>query len=183
MLTQEIGEYAYSDFKGFNQISYNCVKYLLNNNELVWKLLKYNGPDAWNKPDLTHEEKAELIYAGQQDSSKFKVFLDSKQPDVLMDETTLLRIMPYFAIGYNRTLSMMEVSMEVYSHYKINHLSNYTTRVDTIAGELLTLFNGSNMGTLGYLAIDKMVDQSSRLFSVGQIPFGGKQVLFSTYTA
>jgi hypothetical protein len=155
----------------------------MNENELIWKLLKYTSPDAWNKPSLTQEEKGSLIYAGQQDSSKYNVFMDGKQPDVLVDETTLLRIMPNYAIGINRTLGLVQVSMEVFSHYKINHLSNYTTRIDTIAGELLALFNGKNVGTLGLLSIDKMMDQSSRLFQAGQIPFGGKQIIFATYSA
>lgn len=183
LFTQNIGEYAYSDFKGFNQISYNCIKYLMDNNDSVWKLLKYKDPDAWNKPALTQKEKSELIYAGQQDSSKYNIFMDGKQPDVLVEECTLVRIMPNYAMGLNRTISLMEVSMEVFSHYKINHLSNYTTRVDTITAELLALFNGTNMGTLGLMAIDRMLDQSSRLFQAGQIPFGGKQIIFATYSA
>lgn len=156
---------------------------MMDENELVWKLLKYTSPDAWNKPDLTQEEKAQLIYAGQQDSSKYNVFMDGKQPDVLVEEVTLVRIMPHYAMGYNRTIGVIEVSMEIFSHYKINHLSNYTTRIDTIAGELLALFNGVNIGILGLMAIDRMIDQSSRLFQAGQIPFGGKQIIFSTYSA
>ena len=156
---------------------------MMEQNELIWKLLKYTSPDAWNKPDLTQEEKAELIYAGQQDSSKYNVFMDGKQPDVLMDECSLVRIMPNYAVGLNRTVGVIEVSMEVFSHYKINHLSNYTTRIDTITAELLGLFNGSNVGALGLMAMDRMVDQSSRLFQAGQIPFGGKQIIFATYSA
>jgi hypothetical protein len=181
--TQDIGLIAYNDFQNFNQISYTCIKYMMDNNELIWKLLKYTAPDAWNKPDLTQEQKAALIYAGQQDSSKYNVFMDGKQPDVLVEEVTLVRIMPHYAVGYNRTIGVIEVSMEIFSHYKINHLSNYTTRIDTIAGELLALFNGSDIGILGLMAIDRMIDQSSRLFQAGQIPFGGKQIIFSTYSA
>lgn len=155
----------------------------MDNNELVWKLLKYTDPDAWKKPDLTQEEKAALIYSGQQDTSMFNVFMDSKQPDVLVKEISLLRIAPHYAYGFNRTVGLIEVSMEVFSHYKINHMSNYQTRIDTIAEELLALFNGSDVGGLGLLVFDQMADQSSRLFQAGQIPFGGKQLIFSTYSA
>lgn len=183
ILTPDIGEIAYSDFTNFSQLSYNCIKIMMDENELIWKLLKYTSPDAWNKADLTQEEKAALIYAGQQDSSKFNVFMDGKQPDVLVNEVTMVRIMPHYAIGMNRTIGLIQISMEVFSHYKINHLSNYTTRIDSIVGELLALFNGKNVGSLGLLAIDRMLDQSSRLFQAGQIPFGGKQILFSTYSA
>jgi hypothetical protein len=182
-VTPDVGATAYNDFRQFSLLSYNCIKFLMDNNELVWKLLKHTEPDAWNKADLTQEEKAALIYSGQQDSSIYHVFMDGKQPDVLVKEITLLRIMPYYAVGVNRTLGFIEVSMEVFSHYKINHMSNYKTRIDSITGELLATFNGSNVGGLGLMSFDKMADQSSRLFQTGQIPFGGKQLIFSTYSA
>ena len=181
--TKNIGLDAYNDFGQFSKLSYACIKELLTKNELVWKLLKYTSSDAWNKPDLTQEEKAALIYAGQADSSKFNVFMDGKQPDVLVEETTLLRIMPNFAVGLNRTVGYIEVIFEIYSHYKINHLSNYQTRVDTICEEILALFNGIDVGGVGLMSFDQMADQSSRLFQAGQIPFGGKHIIFSTYSA
>lgn len=179
----DIGREAYNDFELFPEISYNCIKLLMEQNQLVWRLLKYREPDGWNKPDLTQEEKGALIYAGQQDTSMYNVFMDGKQPDVLMTETTLLRIMPYYAVGLDRTLGIIQVSMEVFSHYKINHLSNYKTRIDWITQQLLSLFNGANIGGVGLLSFDKMADQSSRLFQAGQIPFGGKQIIFSTFAA
>ncbi len=181
--TPDIGLSAYNNFGVFSELSYNCIKYLMDNNELVWKILKYSDPDAYNFPDLTQEEKGMLIYAGQQDSSQYHVFMDGKQPDVLMTEITLLRIMPHYAVGLNRTVGYIEVSMEVFSHYKINHMSNYKTRVDTIAGELLALFNGSNVGGLGLMSFNKMADASARLFQAGQIPFGGKTIIFSVHSA
>ena len=181
--TPDIGLEAYNNFGAFSKLSYNCIKSLMDKNELVWKLLRYTDPDAWSKPDLTQTEKAALIYAGQQDTAEFNVFMDGKQPDVLMKEITLIRIMPHYAVGLNRTVGYIEVSMEVFSHYKVNHMSNYQTRIDTITEELLALFNGINVGGLGLLSFDKMADQSSRLFQAGQIPFGGKQIIFSTYSA
>jgi len=181
--TPHIGLSAYNDFRAFSVLSYNCIKHLMKTNELVWKLLKYTDSGAWDKPDLTQEEKASLIYAGQQDTSQYNVFMDGKQPDVVMTETSMLRIMPHYAVGLNRTVGYIEVSMEIYSHYKINHMSNYKTRIDTIAEELLATFNGSDVGGLGLMSFDKMADQSSRLFQAGQIPFGGKMLIFSTYSA
>jgi hypothetical protein len=180
---QSIGQTAYNDFTNYAKFSYNCITYLLNNNELVWKLLKHTEPNAWNLPNLTYAEKAALIYAGQEDASKYHVFLDIKQPDVFTLETSLIRIAPYYAIGHNRTVGLVEMSMEVFSHNKINHMSNYQTRVDTIVGELLALFNGADIGGLGLLNFDKLADQNARMINAGQIPFGGKQIIFSTKTA
>lgn len=183
VITPNVGTDAYNSFSQFPKLSYNCIKFLMDENELIWKLLKYTDRDAWNESNLTQAEKAALIYSGQQDTSQFHVFMDGKQPDVLVKEVTLLRIMPHYAVGLNRTIGYIEVSMEVFSHYKINHMSNYQTRVDTITGELLGVFNGVDMGGLGLMTFDKMADQSSRLFQAGQIPFGGKQIIFSTLTA
>lgn len=183
IVTPNIGLEAYNDFSEFSSLSYRCIKKLMDENEDVWKLLKYSEADAWNKANLTQEEKAELIYAGQEDSSKYHVFMDGKQPDVMTDETTLLRIMPYYAVGLNRTVGYIEVNFQVFSHYKINHLSNYKTRIDSISQDLLALFNGANVGGLGLMSFDKMADESSRLFESGQIPFGGKEIIFSVFSA
>lgn len=181
--THFIGSEAYNDFASFSKLSYNCISKLINENELIWKLLKHTDADAWSFPNLTYDEKVALIYNGVGDSSLYRVFMDNKQPDVLMEESSLLRIMPHFAVGLNRTFGYIEISMEVFSHYKINHMTNYQTRIDTITGELLALFNGSDVGGMGLMSFDKMADNSSRLFQAGQIPFGGKQIIFSTHSA
>lgn len=184
IITPNIGEGQYADFSVFNQISYNCISKLARENELVWKLLKYPQSDAWQMPALTAKEKSDLIYAGQADSSEYRVFMDNKQPDVLMQEIAMVRIFPATAAGFARNYGVIGVGMQVFSHYKINHLSNYTTRVDTIAGELIALFNGAtDIGGLGNLAFHKAAEDSDRLFEIGQIPFAGKQIIFSTMTA
>jgi hypothetical protein len=182
-MSRVIGQSAYNDFGQFSKLSYRCIKYLMDSNELVWKLLKYQDADAWNKPNLTQIEKGDLIYAGQEDTSMYHVFMDNKQPDVLVKEISLLRIAPHYAVGLNRTVGYIEVSMEVFSHYKINHMSNYQTRIDTITEELLALFNGADVAGIGLMSFDKMADQSSRLFQAGQIPFGGKQIIFTVASA
>lgn len=183
IVTPKIGATAYNDFDQFARFSYNCISHLINSNELIWKLLKYSEPDAWQKNNLTREEKVELIYKGQADASEFHVFMDTKQPDVYTLETTILRISPYMAYGRNRTVGYVEIAMEVFSHHKINHLSNYQTRVDTIIAELFRTFNGADVGGIGLLSFNQMADKGARLFSTGQIPFGGKTIIFASATA
>lgn len=182
-ITPNIGDTAYNTFSQYAKFSYNCISYLMNNNELIWKLLKHTEPNAWSLANLSYAEKAAMIYAGQEDASQYNVFMDIKQPDVFTKETSLLRIAPYYAAGRNRTIGVVEMSMEIFSHQKINHMSNYQTRVDTIVGELLRTFNGTNIGGLGLLNFDKLADQNARMINAGQMPFGGKQIIFSTNTA
>jgi hypothetical protein len=179
----EIGRNAYNTFSLLPQISYNCISYLLENNELVWKLLKYPTNDAWNKTNLTSAEKGALIYDGSPitgDSSDFRVFMDSGQPDAWTKEACILRICPYLARGKNRTVGTISILFEVFSHYKINTLSNYQTRVDTICQQLLETFNGLEIGGLGKAYFDVLGDQADKLSSAGAVPYKGKQIIMTT---
>jgi hypothetical protein len=64
--------------------------------------------------------------------------------------------------------------MEVYSHYKINMLNNYTTRIDTIIQQLIEVFNGAEISGLGRMYFDAKANPRSRASIIGQIPMKGK---------
>ena len=58
-------------------IPQNCCYKLINENEIVWKLLKYNTNDAWKMPNLTKEEKIALIYPGTPEYEEdYNVYFD-----------------------------------------------------------------------------------------------------------
>ena len=50
----------YNSLSALPNAPYNILKYLAQNNENIWKLLKYNSYDALSKPNLTMEEKLSL---------------------------------------------------------------------------------------------------------------------------
>lgn len=180
---------AYNKYEPFPKYAYECIKYLMNNNELIWRLLKYNTPTAWDdtdltQPDLTQEEKGALIWSGYGDSSDFRVFMDDGVPDVETKEITRLNIFPYGISPRDRTVGSVTLMMEVYSHFKINTLSNYETRVDRIIQQLLYTFNGVEIPNLGISKIffDKRGLGANRLEVAGQLPFRGKWLLFGSHT-
>lgn len=177
---------GYNFYTDFPHYSYKLIEHLMSENELIWKLLKYADSDAWSKGDLTQAEKAELIWAGNGATDDFRVFMDEGQPDVQKGEVCILRISPYGIFPDNRTVDTITILMEVYSHYKINTLSNYTTRVDTIIQQLLEVFNGEvieSMGSIGRLHMNKLGTSSTHMESSGQIPFRGKWLLFGNKSA
>ena len=178
-LNSDFQREGYAQYLDINQFSYRCIKYLMDKNEIVWKLLKYDTPDAWKDsvPNLTQEEKGTLIYKGEEDSSLFRVFMDVGQPDVVTQEQTIIRISPYSIFPENRGVGTLSMYFEVYAHYKVNHLSNYTTRIDTIVGELLKTFNGTVIGGIGRLSFDRMGNYSARLENGSQLPFRGKWMI------
>jgi len=182
-LQSRVGSDAYNSYGTLADFSYNCISYLMDNNEMVWKLLKHNNPDAWNETDLSYEEKAELIYKGQQDASTSRVFLDIGQPDVLDEQICILRISPVAITPKNRTVGIVSMMFEVYSHYKANHLSNYQTRVDLICQNLLGVFNGKEMGGIGKMFFDSLRSTDNKLSQGGVTPFRGKRLVLSTNVA
>jgi len=171
---------AYSKITNFKMFSYNCISYLIDNNDEIWKLLFYNDRDAWSKPNLTTDQKRSLIYSGEPDETLFRVFMSEKQINAWTNEACILRIFPHGIIPENRTINTTVMGFDVYSHYRIDTLSNYTTRVDTIVEELVSTFNGANIGGLGRLSFNSAMQKADKVNASGQIPFGGKRITMST---
>ena len=167
---------AYATYKVMPNISYRIIEYLMtcSEAEIIWKLLKYNDVDAWNKPNLTSEEKASLIYDGKTDQDSCSVFFDYMMDDATNKQKSFLRIYPSGVYPTSRTYGICCVNLEVYVHSQINHLSNYTTRVDVIIQKLLEILNGSDVGGLGVLYFDYDVTTYCRIQTTGEKPFKGK---------
>lgn len=172
---------GYNLYPDYDTFPYQAITYLMNNNETIWRLLKYNVPDAWDVnqyANLTLDEKRALIYNGQEDSSLFRVFMDVGQSDVVTGEQSILRISNYAMYPENRTVTTLSIMMEIYSHYKINHLSNYKTRVDVVIGELLKTFNGVDIKAgIGRVNFDRLGNINDRMINGSQIPFKGKWLI------
>lgn len=181
-MTKPIGS-SYSEYPYLDTYSYACIKYLMDNDEEIWKLLKYTTHDAWNKPALSTEEKAALIYNGTDDTSKYKVFLDMGSPDVLTREDCIIRISPHSIFPDNRVVGTVNMIFEVYCNYHCNTLSNYRTRIDMITRRFLEVFNGVEIqGMVGRLYFDRLASESNRMEWGGQSPWRGRWIIFSSKT-
>lgn len=183
----DINSGSYAQYDDYDILPYTIVKYLMNNNEMVWRLLKYSTPTAWTEPNLTFAEKGALVYNGLGDNTiDYRVFLDRGQPDVNTFENCQIRIANYSVFPDNRVVGTVSMIFEVYTHYKNNHLSNYRTRNDMIMKELRQTFNGkvipkdSNVGgTIGKLFFDRKASESNRQEIGGQLPFLGSWMIMS----
>ncbi len=171
---------AYNMYTDFPRFAYIATQHLINNNELVWKLISDVSPDAYktSKPNLTPKQKAALIWNGVGIPSDFRVFLDDGEPSPQMNEVCMIRIMPFEIIPKNRTVGIVPMLFEVYSHYSINTLTNYQTRVDTIIQSIIGTFNGVSLSTgIGRLHLNQAGTKKSKVVSGGQIPFKGKWII------
>jgi hypothetical protein len=183
MCTEDSRKDIYNKFTNLPNLSYNCLSYLIEQDESIWKLLKYNDPDAWNKPDLTKEEKGLLIYDGSPNETDFRVFLDVGQDNSWNIQATVLRVSPIQLYPTNHIYGNVSIAFEVYSHFRLNHLSNYTTRIDTIVQKIIEVFNGSEIGGLGRLYFDARANNRSKMIDIGKIPYKGKVVVMCNWIA
>jgi hypothetical protein len=158
----------YNKFRDLPLVCYNVITYLINHNELIFKLLKYNDNRAFEKSDLTKEEKASLIYFGQGDTGDFRIFLDIGIDDSILKECTMIRVSPIEVRPTNYIYGFTSLGFEVYAHSKINSMANYQTRVDTIIQQLLETLNGANIDGLGRLFFDPK--NGDRVTVFGAIP-------------
>ena len=129
---------------------------------------------------MTYDQKIALIYNGQEVLTESKVFLDTGQPDVFNEEVCILKISPYIITPKNRSIGLVTMCFEVYYHYKINTMNNYTTRIDVITQRILKLFNGADIGGLGLLFFDGFREPLDKVLVSGQLPFKGRVIYLST---
>jgi len=184
MTITDINKEQYNKYLDFPDISYNCVSYLIKNNETIWKLLKYTTSDAWSKSkaDLTQAEKGALIWNGQPTSaSAARVFLDLGFDDSITDEIPMLRISPIDLYPSTYIYVNVSIAFDVIAQYKIKHLSNYKTRLDMMAQQIIEVMNGSEIGALGRLYFDARASSACRLVTMGAIPFKGRRIVMCNY--
>ena len=170
---------GYATYTDLADYSYNCITYLMDNNETIWKLLYYNESDAWNQSNLSHAQKASLIYNSEPDSTNYRVFMDSGNPDAWTKEICQLRIYPCRLFAETQVYGVVLMEFDFFCFYKINQLSNYQTRGDLGIKELLSTFNGINIGGIGRLHFNGVETSEDRALTVGQLPFKGKSLYLS----
>lgn len=169
---------SYATYQSMNQLSYRIVEKLLTDPkaEIIWKLLKYTDSNAYEEPNLTMEEKRKLIYTGQLKEADYRVFFDFQLDVAQYQECAILRIYPAEIYPTNRVTAICMINVEVFSHARINHLSNYTTRVDTIVQALIECLNGVDVGGVGVLFFDNQATNYNKISVIGQKPFKGKLI-------
>lgn len=161
--------------KALRYISNNIVEKLVNDNEIIWKLLKYQDPDALNKENLTTQEKRDLIYKGWHYRDN-ELVLDEmndkavfRQPwidDADIKQSTMLRIYLSSLLPNNKDITVALYTFEIVCHNKsipiISNLGdednevsvNSENRLELLTQQILETFNGAKIGSAGKMFFD-----------------------------
>lgn len=146
----------YNIYSGLRNFSYLAIQYLMLNNEEIWKLLRYDTPDALTKPNLTREEKASLIYTGEsKDMADYRVFRTPYLDDAVMDQQTQLRVYLESITPDTLLYGTVDLNIEVISHVRLIELNNYENRLETMLQLVLETLNGVEIGGIGKLFFDR----------------------------
>jgi hypothetical protein len=176
---------AYNKYTLLPNIPYNITRYLMENDDFIWKLLKYDTNDAWSgsKANLTKSEKGGLIYKGDGDPTTFRVFFDAGMDSAWTIATTILRISPVAVVPKTYVTGMQSVRFEVYSHATLNMLSNYNPRNLSIIQKLIEVLNGAEIEGLGRIFFDYKASSYCRLtgINVGNATYKGYELIMCNH--
>jgi len=172
---------SYNKYTLLPNIPYNILTYLMDNNEFIWKLLKYDSADAWSpsKADLTKAEKGALIYVGTGALTDYRVFMDAGMDSAWTIATTILRVSPVAIIPKTYVTGVQSIRFEVYSHATLNMLSNRNPRSLSIIQQLIEVLNGAEIEGIGRLFFDYKASSYCRLtgINVGNATYKGYELI------
>lgn len=133
-------EHNVNRFAGVSNLPYNIIQYLFAN-ENIWKLIKYASPDALSQPVLTAQEKAALIWKGEDNQENFRIYLTPMQENIQYTQSAIMRLYLLSGRPRNDILSTLTYTLEILCQTKLGMLDNGIPRMDLlfelIMGELM----------------------------------------------
>ena len=146
----------YNSLSSLAYVPYNILVYLARQEqaEEIWKMLKYNSYDALSKPNLTFDEKLELIWkSGPQE--KFGVFFTNLIEDSICESKCILKIYDYYIHAKELYSSTVVYAFDFLYGGQMS-LVEYNgvpvSRGDLFINKALAVLNGAEVGGVGKLA-------------------------------
>lgn len=145
----------YNSMSALPFIPYNILTYLAQNEEILWKMLKYNTYDALSKPNLTFSEKMDMIWTGEDGpQSNGNVFFTNIIDDAIPEAKNILKIYNYYDHAVQLYLSTAVYCFEFLyppknPMVKMDGLP--VNRAELFVNRILSTLNGAEVGGVGKL--------------------------------
>lgn len=156
---------VYNKYSVMPYIPYNVVQYLATHNENIWKILKYPTYDCLSKPDLTLDEKMELIWKGETHQDDYSVFFSALIEDMIWDERTILKVHRYYTVPKSNIFATALYEFDILYGGKIA-LIDYNgypcNRGDVMEAEILSTLNGKEMDGVGVMEFNAQKSNMSK---------------------
>ena len=154
MLANDNNYMAFNNFKEMPQLPYKVVTTLLTDEsksaEDFWKLLKYVDNDALSKPNLTYEEKMDLIWDGDSLEQNYNVFLKPLIGSSLdnAEAQTQLRVFRFTTMPTSRLEAIMTIEADFITNEKtclVYQDGILCERTDVMESLFLDVMNGRDI--------------------------------------
>jgi hypothetical protein len=174
---------SYNKYKTTKRMGYNIISFLISNNEDMWKLLKYNKPNALSQPNLTQSEKLALIYRGEEQVRPFRVFRQWQLDDAFSEECTILKVYLSEIDPVDKFDGIASFCIDILTHSKVQTLDTGDNRIEVIFQQIIETLNGVNVGGIGQLFFDKKGSRNNRasLSLSNNRNYSGMNITMSTW--
>ena len=155
----------YNKYISMPYIPYRIIESLANNNENLWKILKYNTYDCLSEDDLTFEEKMELVWSHEANQEDYKIFLTALVENMIPVSGTIIKIYKEMTLPRNHINAVAGYEIDILYGGKIA-LVEYNgipcNRGDVCEAEILSTLNGVEVDGVGKLEFSMKKLGSSR---------------------
>lgn len=191
MLSNGNNYQAYTSFKEVPQFPYKIIEvFLTSDEEMVekfWKLLKYVDVDALEKPNLTYEEKIDMIWNGDSVEQKYNIFLKPLIGSSLdtAEAQTQLRLYRYTISPNTRLEAVIAFEADFITNEKtclVYQDGILCERTDLMETMFLDIINGRDIGIgNGVLTFNREMSRScSSQLNIGNSKtFFGRSLIFA----
>lgn len=164
----------YNSMSRLPQIPYNILTYLAQEEQILWKLLAYNGYDALSQPDLTQSQKLDLLWKDDEPQDKYSVFFTNLVEDAIPESKCILKIYDYYIHANQLYTGTVVYAFDFLLGGKmamVDYNGVPVSRADLFINRILTLLNGVHVGGVGKLTF---FDDMSR-YDLGKSVIGNSK--------
>ena len=148
----------FNKYNSLPSVPYKIISYLAQHNEKIFKALYYQGSDALEQPNLTLEQKLDMIYVDEGKEVDKNIFLKPLIGEEMVDSVSQLRIYKYGISPTDRLTSVINYRFDIITGSKISLIYDDgipCSRLDFIETELLNTLNGVDLFGTGKFQFNK----------------------------
>ena len=138
----------FNKYNNLPSVPYKIIEYLAQNNDKIFKVLYYQSDDALDQPNLTLEQKINMIYTDKGKEDDKHIFLKPLIGDEMLESSTQLRLYKYGISPNDNLLSTVNYRFDIITGSKIGLVYDNgipCSRLDIIETELLDSLNGIDL--------------------------------------
>jgi hypothetical protein len=149
---------TFNKFVSLPSVPYKIIAYLAENNDRLFKVLYYNDIDALSKPNLTLEQKMDMIYVDEGKEVEKHLFLKPLVGEEMVDSQSQLRIYKYAISPIDAMSAVVNYRFDIITGSKISLVYDediLCSRLDIIESEILNTLNGIDLFGTGYFQFNR----------------------------